>query len=72
MKSKDLIIEFLVIFIITFTTASIVSIAWNYLTKGVYVCDWGLSFQFAILFGLICPMIDAIRSDKKELNNEDL
>jgi hypothetical protein len=68
---KALVLEFLVIFVITFTVASIVSTIWNYLSEGVFSCNWEIAAQFAILFGILCPLIDAIRSDNKELNNED-
>ena len=64
MNTKAFILEFSVVFMITFVIASIVSLGWNYVSEGVAVCNWGTAFQFALLFGILCPMIDMMRSNR--------
>ena len=49
---------------ITFVIASLVSVGWNYVSEGVAECNWGTAFQFAMLFGIMCPMIDMMRSNR--------
>jgi len=62
MNTKAFILEFTVIFMITFAVASLVSFGWNFFMDGVTECDWGTAFQFGIIFGILCPMIDMMKS----------
>jgi hypothetical protein len=66
MKTKAFFIEFSVIFIITFVVASIVSYCWNLFTGGEAACNWGTAFQFAIMFAIICPMIDLMKYENNK------
>ena len=61
---KAFILEFGVIFMITFIIASLVSMGWNFVSTGVAECNWGTAFQFALVFGLICPLIDMMRNNR--------
>jgi len=65
MDTKTFILEFTVIFMITFVVASIVSFGWNYLSAGVAECSWGTAFQFALLFGILCPLIDMMKTNRE-------
>ena len=62
MNTKAFILEFTVIFMITFVIASLVSFGWNFFMVGVVECDWGTAFQFGIIFGMLCPLIDMMKS----------
>ena len=64
MNTKAFILEFTVIFMITFVVASMVSFGWNYITEGSTNCNWGLAVQLALLFGVICPLIDIMKNNK--------
>ena len=66
MKTKAFFIEFSVIFMITFVVASIVSWCWNFFTEGVGACSWSTAFQFAILFAIICPILDLMKSENNQ------
>jgi len=63
MKTKEFFMEFSVIFLITFVVASIVSYCWNFFSEGVGACSWNIAFQFAILFAILCPMLDLMKSE---------
>jgi len=64
MNTKAFFIEFVVIFMITFVIASLVSFGWNYFTEGVAECNWSTAFQFGLIFGILCPMIDMMKSNR--------
>ena len=64
MNTKAFIIEFSVVFMITFIVASVVSLGWNYFYEGIAECNWGTAFQFALIFGILCPVIDMMRSNR--------
>lgn len=64
MNAKAFILEFTVIFMITFVAASIVSFGWNYISEGSTDCNWGLAIQLALLFAVICPLIDIMKNNK--------
>ena len=62
MKTKSFFIEFTVIFMITFIAASVVSWCWNFFANGTGACSWETAFMFAVMFGVICPMLDLMKS----------
>ena len=64
MNTKAFILEFVVIFMITFVVAAIVSFGWNYFSAGNAECSWGTAALFALIFGSICPVIDMIKSER--------
>lgn len=66
MKTKAFFMEFMVIFMITFIGASVVSYCWNFFSDGVGACNWGTAFQFAIIFAFICPMLDLMKSENNQ------
>jgi hypothetical protein len=66
MKTKTFFIEFSVIFLITFIVASIISWCWNFFIIGVGDCSWSTAFQFAIMFAIICPMLDLMKSENNQ------
>jgi hypothetical protein len=66
MKTKAFFIEFSVIFMITFITASVVSWCWNFFAEGTGTCSWDTAFLFAIMFAVICPMIDLMKSESNQ------
>jgi hypothetical protein len=64
MNTKAFILEFTVIFMITFVVASLVSFGWNYLSAGMAECNWSIAAQFALIFGILCPVIDMMRTNR--------
>ncbi len=64
MKKKAFFLEFSVVFTLTFVIAAIVSYCWNFIMAGQGACSWTTAFQFAIMFGIICPLIDLMKSEK--------
>jgi hypothetical protein len=58
--------EFSVIFLITFIVASIISYCWNFVSEGIGACSWNIALQFAILFAILCPMLDLMKSENNQ------
>lgn len=61
MKNRVFIVEFAVIFLVTFLVSAIVSYCWNFFINGLQTCNWTLTFRFAILFAIICPVLDVMK-----------
>ncbi len=65
MRNKGLIISILLTFALTFITTVVVTLLWNLLIeKSGAVVDWKTSFLFAIIIGLVIPIVRSRDSTK--------
>ncbi len=65
MKIKRFLIQFVTIFALSFVTNTIVVYLWNLLRHGEGAFDWGLSLTFAIVLGIVLPIVMAKMSKEK-------
>jgi len=70
MKSREMLINIILIFIATFAVTSIVTLLWNvFIDKIGVVVDWKTCFIFAIILGLVIPIVQ--KADKaKQTGNK--
>jgi hypothetical protein len=59
MDLKKMIIGFITVFAITLLISIGVTFLWSLLFHGVAIIDWETSFRFAIILGIILPIIDS-------------
>jgi len=65
MKTKGLFLSVLLTFVLTFISASIVTLLWNLLIdKAGAIVDWKTSFLFAIIIGLVIPIVRRMDNSK--------
>lgn len=53
MKIRRLVIEFASVFAVVLVTVALVTFLWNFIRNGESTVDWGTSFSFAIMFGIV-------------------
>ncbi len=61
MKIKRFLIHFIIVFALTFVVNTIVVYLWNLIAHGQGAFDWETSFRFAIILGIIVPIIRATK-----------
>ena len=66
MDFKKFAIEFIIVFAITLLVCIGVTFLWSLFFHRVGIVDWETSFRFAILFGIIFPIIDTRKRMKSE------
>jgi hypothetical protein len=59
MDLKKMIIGFITVFAITLLASIGVTFLWSLIFHGVAIIDWETSFRFAIIIGIILPIIDS-------------
>jgi hypothetical protein len=64
MDFKKIAIGFITVFSITLLVTIVVTFLWSLVFHGVAIIDWETSFRFAILLGIILPIIDSRRRMK--------
>jgi hypothetical protein len=64
MDFKKIAIEFITVFAITLLVCIGVTFLWNLVFHRVAIIDWETSFRFAILFGIIFPIINSRKRNK--------
>ena len=67
MDFKKIVIGFIPVFATALLVCIVVTFLWSLVFHGVAIIDWETSFRFAILFGIILPVIDSrkrMRSEK--------
>jgi hypothetical protein len=65
MKTKELLIKVILTFILTFAVTSVVTLLWNlYIGKTGAIVDWKTSFVFAIILGLVIPIVQRVDKAK--------
>ena len=57
MDFKKLILDFLLIFAITFVVSALVSFLYSLIVHGQGVADWPMAVRFGIILGIILPWI---------------
>jgi hypothetical protein len=70
MKIKELLVGFVVTFVVVLVVAAIVTYLWNLIVHGQSVVDWEMSFRLAIALGVALPISWALRSREKQNGKE--
>jgi len=65
MKVWKFIRQFATIFIVVFPVTLAVSYLYNLIAHGTTVVDWETAFRFAIIFGIIFPLMEVTGKKKK-------
>jgi hypothetical protein len=66
MNLKKIVIDFIATFAIALLVTLGVTLLWSIVFHGVAKIDWETSFRFAILLGIILPIINARKGMKSE------
>ncbi len=66
MNFKKIVTGFITVFAITLLVTVGVTFLWSLVFHGVASIDWETSFRFAILLGIILPVIDSRKGMKSE------
>ena len=64
MNFKKIVIRFIAVFAITLLVTIGVTLLWSLVFHGVAIIDWETSFRFAIILGIIFPIIDSGKRNK--------
>lgn len=64
MNLKKIVIRFIAVFAITLLVTIGVTLLWSLVFHGVAIIDWETSFRFAIILGIIFPIIDSGKRNK--------
>lgn len=62
MKIKRFLMHFVIVFSITFVVNAIVVYLWNLIRHGEGAFNWETTFFFAIVLGIVFPLLDTFRS----------
>lgn len=62
MSIKGLLADFVIAFGVTLVVSVIVTLLWNTVVQRSTTIDWESSFRFAIVLGIILPLIEMRRS----------
>ena len=65
MRVKRFLIDFALVFAVTFVVAAIVTYLWNLIAHGQSAVDWETSFRFAIILGIALPVARIMTSKGK-------
>jgi uncharacterized membrane-anchored protein len=65
MKVRQLLVDGLAVFSVSFLVSSIVTVVWNLTVHKASTMDWETSFRFAILLAVIVPWITSRRINEK-------
>jgi hypothetical protein len=66
MDFRKIISGFIPVFAIALLVCIVITFLWSLVFHGVAIIDWETSFRFAILFGIILPIIDSRKKMKSE------
>ncbi len=66
MNIKQLLLEALVFFVLTFIVTAGVSYLYSLLVHGTGAFNWDSAIQFAIIFGIVFPIVNATGRRKKK------
>lgn len=59
MDFKRTVIRFITVFAVALLVCIAVTLLWSLVFHGIATIDWETSFRFAILFGIIFPIVDS-------------
>jgi hypothetical protein len=57
MNIKRSLVDFTVVFAITLAVTVVVTFLWNLFFHTNAIVDWETSFRFAIIFGIVLPLV---------------
>jgi len=66
MKILNFLRDFTITFAIVFIVSMIVTCGYSLIAHGAAAVDWETSFRFAIIFGIVFPMIRIIEKRQKD------
>jgi hypothetical protein len=64
MYFNKIVIEFITAFAVSLLVTIAVTVLWSQIFHGVAIIDWETSFRFAIVFGIIFPVINLRKRTK--------
>ena len=53
MNIKEFLIGFVTVFVVALVVTAIVTYLWSLIAHGAGEIDWGRSFRFAVIFGIV-------------------
>jgi hypothetical protein len=65
MNIKRLVVLAVTAFSATAIVCAVVTLLWNLTAHGAAIVDWETSFRFAIVLGIILPLMETQRSKEK-------
>ncbi|MBU0560157.1 MAG: hypothetical protein KJ799_03890 [Bacteroidetes bacterium] len=65
MKFKNVLIDFVVVFLSTLVVSAVVSFLYSFFVHNAGAIDWESSFSFALIFGIIFPWLRFLDKKKK-------
>ena len=61
-KIKRFLLHFVIVFAITFVVNAIIVYLWNLIRHGEGAFNWETTFFFAIVLGIVFPLLETLRS----------
>ncbi len=65
MNLKNILRGFVVYFVLVFIVGAAVSFLYSLIAHGQGVVDWESSFRFALIFGVVMPVVGEFERKKK-------
>jgi hypothetical protein len=62
---KEILLHFVIIFVLTLVVGSIVNFLWNLIFHGTGMIDWETPFRLAIIFGIVLSWMRARERKEK-------
>ena len=66
MHERSWFVDFIITFVITFVVTVLVTLLWSLVADGAPEIDWETSFRFAIIFGVVIPLMGRWGQGKRE------
>lgn len=63
MRIRTLLLNMVVIFLVTFVVATLVTYIWNILRHDLNAVDWDTAFVLAITFGIALTLVDKLNKE---------
>lgn len=61
MSFRRWVVDVVIVFSVTLVTSMVVSVLWNVVAHRPTAIDWETAFRFAIVLGIIVPLIQSRR-----------
>ena len=66
MEIKEFLIGFVTVFVVALVVTAIVTYLWSLIAHGAGEIDWGRSFRFAIIFGIVLGWVRMKARERKK------
>ncbi|MBD3334736.1 MAG: hypothetical protein GF355_04415 [Candidatus Eisenbacteria bacterium] len=66
MRGGGMLVEVLLVAVVTFVVAAVVSLLWNLISSGSPGVDWGTAVRMAVIFGVILPWTHRVGGGRKD------